>query len=284
MKNIIVKELKKLGVKITAGKVRTAAVLEAIKIAEKKESILATGSALDESHREQIVEVLMDFFVHSKNKTHVEFEEEEIEEAREEINNSLEFDAGRWSSLGDQATVTFDGVTYSIMPSEDAAEKIAEQVVHEDAEESPENFNKDFVKQYLFITDTDRGLIANDEADSRVQDLSDTEILKEADMVDEYEEAPSEKEAEAILENAKDALRDAEYERVKTALKDPIQYFVEDLGAYSVDELLKATFISIDTKEMAKDAVSTDGWAHFLSLYDGDYEILSNKMVIFRED
>lgn len=99
-----------------------------------------------------------------------------------------------------------------------------------------------------------------------MQDLSDTEILKEADMVDEYEEAPSEKEAEAILENAKDALRDAEYERVKTALKDPIQYFVEDLGAYSVDELLKATFISIDIKEMAKDAVSTDGWAHFLSL------------------
>ena len=73
------------------------------------------------------------------------------------------------------------------------------------------------------------------------------------------------------------------YEKVKEELKDPIQYFVEDHGMYSVADLMKAPFILIDVAEAADDAVASDGWAHFVSLYDGNYEETANGVVYFRE-
>ena len=38
-----------------------------------------------------------------------------------------------------------------------------------------------------------------------------------------------------------------------------------------------------DVDEAAQDAVDSDGWAHFISLYDGDYEEIEDGYINFRE-
>jgi len=55
------------------------------------------------------------------------------------------------------------------------------------------------------------------------------------------------------------------------------------MGYYTIEDLLQQSFISIDIDKAAERAVAADGWAHFLSLYDGNYETTPGGIVIFRE-
>ena len=111
-------------------------------------------------------------------------------------------------------------------------------------EDEPELFNQDFIKEHLFMTDTDRRIVAGEEADNAYDG-------QEED--DDY-----------------DDLVEAKYDEVYEALADPIKYFVDDSGMYTVEELIKASFISIDEEAAAKAAVSVDGAGHFLNTYDGE--------------
>ena len=82
--------------------------------------------------------------------------------------------------------------------------------------------------RFIFITDTDRRIIAGEEADLHVEDMEEG---------DEKEEA-----------------RDEKYEEVYKALEDPVGYFVDDTGMYSIEDLMKANFISVDYDAYARDA------------------------------
>lgn len=66
-------------------------------------------------------------------------------------------------------------------------------------------------------------------------------------------------------------------------LRAPFEYFVKDEGIYTEEDLMKQDFMVLDTWSAAKDAVDVDGWAHFLSTYDGDFKQLPSGIVIFRE-
>ena len=56
---------------------------------------------------------------------------------------------------------------------------------------------------------------------------------------------------------------------------------------YSMEELVRSNIVSINIDDATEDAVSTDGWAHFLSSYDGNYQTIPidgyDDLVIFRE-
>jgi hypothetical protein len=226
------------------------------------------------------------------------------EDFKEEIADSLE-DGPYTGSYKFEA----DGTEYYMFESEDDAESVAIEQVEEMVSDDASMFNLDFIKDYIYISDTDKRMIALDMSDAereRYQDLKDREHYNElfdgTDQEDEFEEIQKrideledsededaeekiealkseiEKLADEVIEN-----KESEYaDDVESQLNDPIRYFVDEQGIYSLQDLLKANFIQIDYREAAEDAVSLDSWAHFLSNYDGNYETTKGGRVYFR--
>jgi len=131
---------------------------------------------------------------------------------------------------------------WAIFKNEDEARSAAITQVKEDLENEPILFNQNWLQNFITISDTDRNIIAGEEADDLVEDMEDNE--------------------------AKEKAREKEYEKIKVALKDPVQYFVGDHGIYSREELMKQSFIQIDIEKASEDAIRTDGVAHFLDHCD----------------
>ena len=113
----------------------------------------------------------------------------------------------------------------------------------------------DDVEHYATVSDTDARLIAQEDADMRVEDMSEDEILEEAEKTDEHEAAESEADKEKILEQAKEALREKYSSEEEAEIKkDPVGYFVDQQGIYSLEEFAKAPFVSIDYEKFVRDA------------------------------
>jgi len=53
-------------------------------------------------------------------------------------------------------------------------------------------------------------------------------------------------------------------------------------GIYTEEELLKQSWIQINTSEAAEDAVNVDGVGHFFASYDGDQIELDDGTVMYR--
>ncbi len=179
-----------------------------------------------------------------------------------------------------------DGDIFVYVSSEDA-EYAALDRVREDLKNDPELFSQDWLKQHLFMSPTDARIMAGELADSYVEDMEADFAVKEAHLQPEYdaaEEAGDEESMEAIVEQAKEALRDAYDDEVEKALlNDPVGYLVDEQGLYeSVEALIEAGLVRVDIEEAAKDAVDTDGAGHFLSSEDGELHELSNGMPYVR--
>jgi antirestriction protein len=151
----------------------------------------------------------------------------------------------------------------------------------------------DSASSYLEISDTDARQYALDEAE-RVSDLDDKEVVEVAEMEDEYEvatgkddrlseiqeeidaleeeEEPDQaqidaltKEMEALeaaddVDTVVDKAREAAMEKItdetEEAIKrDPVGYFVDEQGLYTLEELSKANFMTIDYDKFVKDAL-----------------------------
>lgn len=292
---------------------------------------------------DEIVNDLVEFFKDKEKIT----DEEKIAEMREEIKDSLDLNSGRYSDYGDCGKFTYDGTEYNLITDTNEAEKIAVDYVTATLEDEPELFNQDFLQEYVYVGDTDKRIIAGEEADSFMDGIDDDDAIKQADMEDEKDEletkvsdfddeieriddeiASDEEELaqikdddsesmnkarvainktiaelkakrtdivtkqkvakevlDSMVDDAKEKIRDERYEYVYNFLdKDPMGYFVDELGAYTREEVLKQNLVSIDYDKAAKAAVDTDGWEHFLSLYDGNYDETNGGLVVFRED
>lgn len=205
-------------------------------------------------------------------------------EFEEEIRGSFDSKGGAGlSSFGEAGSFTADGTEYTWISSEEEAERIALEIVKNDLESEPEIFNQDWLQGFLSITDADKRMIASEEADSRVGDMSDEDVIEQAGMEDEYEEA-SDDDKDQVIENAKEAVREKISDEMESKLDDPIGYFVDEQGIYTVQDLMKQPWVSIDIESAADDALRSDGWEHFLSRYDGNYETTSDGVVYFREN
>lgn len=213
------------------------------------------------------------------------------EEARLALAKELDTDLdeikqGRYDDWGDVLSLADGRKEYAVFENEDEAEKIAIALVEADLEYRPETFRTKWLKDYIMISETDRRLIAQEEADWRVDDMTEEDVIEESDEAQEiqdkideliygegdYEDRDRkslERELDEAIQSWKDQKREEEYEYIYDALEDPIEYFVSELGAYTVEDLVKQDFIRIDIEEASEDAVSIDGAGHFLALYDG---------------
>jgi len=213
-----------------------------------------------------------------------------------------EFDFDKIVSFNEDDTDVFrfetdSGEEYYIFPDEERAEKFAEERVREDLENEPELFSQDWLNNFIYISDTDRRIIAQEESDYEVEEMDEEDILLDSPSedrnvqelrgkIDETDDPLKiqkyEEQIEKEIEDARENNRSRIYEEIYYSLEDPINYFVDERGIYSKEDLLKQPFIQIDKSEALKDAIRTDGWQHFIATYDGDSTELPSGRVLVR--
>ena len=138
----------------------------------------------------------------------------------------------------------------------DNAEDFAYQLVDDLGIESFIDFER-----YLIISETDRRLLAQEMADSYVDDIRDEDggnrLIEEAGMdVSEYEEADNQTQDE-MLDRAREIVYDEYYDTWYDGLNDPYYFLVEEQGMYSADDFAKANFVQVDYEALA-DALEYD--------------------------
>jgi antirestriction protein len=138
---------------------------------------------------------------------------------------------------------------------------------------------------YLFITETDKRIIAGEEAESLMDSYSDEEICEKVGLSSEYENLTEEnssneiaeklglKKLEELVSKAKDLFLEEEAERIEKELDDPVGYFVDDRGYYTKEELAKEPWISFDYDKFARES-ETNGDVDFVD-YEGDVYVFN---------
>jgi antirestriction protein len=152
----------------------------------------------------------------------------------------------------------------------DSAEDFAYQQVEE---LGLENFNSP--EYYVYITDTDRRLLAQDMANSYVEDINyeggGNRLIEEAGMdVEEYEEADNETQQE-MIDRATEIVYDEYYDNWYDGLSDPYYFLVDEQGMYSPDDFFNASFISVDYEKLARDLEQDYTFIE----YDGDLYVFN---------
>jgi hypothetical protein len=167
------------------------------------------------------------------------------------------FKGGLEVSNGSDDYLVFDDWDDARHAAEDDVKNFIDQ-------EGIENMVPSFVADFVYISDTDKNIIANEEADARAEDMDESDLLRERDVSEEDIESEN-----YDIDQLRTEYAEAEAERVRDILdSDPIGYF-EDSG-YSREDVLKLPVFSVDVDALCEEAVKLDGVAHFLASYDGD--------------
>ena len=109
---------------------------------------------------------------------------------------------------------------------------------------------------YIYISETDRRLVANEQADFEVGDMSDEDLVERADMKEEYDEAEEDGDDDKmneIIEKAKEKIIDEIYNEWYDGLNDPYDFLVNEHGLYDEKSLMDANFIQFDYEKFGKD-------------------------------
>jgi hypothetical protein len=185
--------------------------------------------------------------------------------------------------------VASDGdVEYRVFQSEDDAEQIAVEQVREDMEETPENFNQDFIADYVdgrdFFTEALNEMnysYANDiqtESDDRYENRLIAEMVENGLMDEEDAESGN---ADELADYYKDDYVSLLTEGQLNEGANGLQHFIDNFGEEEAMRMVIENNL-IDIERASTDAVGVDGIAHFLSSYDGETLYLSNNYVAYR--
>lgn len=187
-----------------------------------------------------------------------------------------------------------------VFENEDEAEIYAVNMVKEQLEESPGDFDENWLRNFLFVDDSTAHEIAFEEASSRL-DVSDEDILEQAhlrgdwndlqDLIDKAELDLSDLESgewdgdgsnverlnaeiekltiqqEKLVYDAREIVSDSVVEEILRSLKDDPIGYVEELGHFEGEPLPK--WITVDIDAAAQNAIDVDGVDHFLDMYNG---------------
>lgn len=109
------------------------------------------------------------------------------------------------------------------------------------------------LSSYAFLTEVDAHLVAMDEADSILDSLDDEEVIEKTGKEEEYEGA-SEAKQHLLIILAREELSEQITNEVERKIKDdPVGYFVDEQGIYTLADFMKCNFVSIDYERIARD-------------------------------
>lgn len=208
---------------------------------------------------------------------------------------AIDFRGSRWSSWGKAGTF-FSGSMAFIL-NEDEAERIAIEVVRQELEYEPYLFDWDWLVWHI---DEDRAeqvfrqiydewnynyaYDIADESDSEygnrlIREMVECGIVDEDEVLDEDGEVKEDFDYEDYIDDFVDCLTDRQIDEGSGGLEHYRLHFGDEMARKVIED-----WNLIDIDEASEDAVAIDGWAHFLSLYDGSYDVIKNGVVVFRED
>jgi len=130
------------------------------------------------------------------------------------------------------------------------------------------SLDKDTLHRHLYLTPTDIRVFSVDEANAREEDLNDKEVLKAADMDDDYYGAETSEEAKKILRDAREKINSDLVDEISHQLEvDPVGYFLE--SGLEIEDI--AEVMSFDYKAFAEELMQ-------------DYNVVDHdgKVYIFR--
>jgi hypothetical protein len=185
-----------------------------------------------------------------------------------------------------EITQAWSHTSYHVVENEEVSDDLAIEIVKQDLEESPENFNRDFLEQHI-----DTKQLA-DELHSDVYSSNLDMCIDEAennpdDFWSRYEgdgfNAPEEDEEGNRREPKSKEVEELAESLTEAELKDPMEYLE---GIYGKEDAVKKAIeiAGIDVEEAAKEAVGTDGPGHFLSSYDGETHTTPAGLVYWRHN
>ena len=179
-----------------------------------------------------------------------------------------------------------NGKEWSVVADEDQMDELATEVVKQDLEDEPEIFEQSFIEQHINM-DRLRRELESDVLAMAKEDLTEMADRHPDDFWDEYEReglsAPEEDDEGERPEPDQIQIEELAQKRVDDQLRDPMQYLEDIYGRE--DAVKKAIEIAgIDINAAAEDAVSTDGAAHFVARYDGDYHMTKAGFVYWRDN
>lgn len=231
-------------------------------------------------------------FMHETNA--VDFDDEDAVAA--EMARELDIDPDelriKESYLGDFGAGTVyeitirgskNGKEWFVVSGDDQERELALAMVKQDLEESPENFNQDFIESHI---DTDR-LKRDLESDLQNSNEETLRDMRDSDFWREWEQegfdAPEEDEDGDVPSPTDDQIAELAERQTEEQLKDPMSY-LEDI--YGREDAVKQAIqiAGIDIDAAAEEAVDTDGAAHFLSSYDGNSYTTKGGLVYWRHN
>jgi hypothetical protein len=190
--------------------------------------------------------------------------------------------------VGDVYEIThaWSHTSYYVVENEEVADDLAIEIVKQDLEESPENFNREFIEQHI---DTKRlaDQLHSDVYDSNWDMCNDEAEHNPDDFWSRYEgdgfDAPEEDDEGNRREPKSKEVQELAESLTEEQLKDPMAYLEDIYGRE--DAVKKAIEIAgIDVEEAAKEAVGADGPGHFLSSYDGATHVTPAGLVYWRQN
>jgi len=210
------------------------------------------------------------------------------------------------------------GQEWIVMENEEEFDTAAVNGVERDLDDEPELFNRNFIESHINIERL-RNDLMSDVQDSRYEDLRE-EASKHPmkfiadnglelhppsyDLIHSYakmmaDESKTLEQIEGELDDMgveemwetigeepevdDEAIVEVAEAEASAQLKDPVSYLEDIYG--KEDGIAQAIKIAgIDTKAAAEEAVRTDGAAHFMCSYDGDYDTSPSGFIYWRHN
>ena len=180
-----------------------------------------------------------------------------------------------------------DGEEYRVFENEDLAYDYAVEEVESDLEYQPENFNREFLMEYVEIGDLFVNSFENINYDYTKDIQSEKSEKYENRLIEELVANGLISEEEAQTRSSKEL--DEEYTQDYIDLltseqigdDNGITHFIDNFGENQFFALVYENNL-IDVEYASKKAVEIDGIAHFLAGYDGETIYLDNNNVAYR--
>jgi hypothetical protein len=196
-----------------------------------------------------------------------------------------------WSQAADFAHVELGDKEFFVAPSEERAEQMAKAMVVQDLENEPELFTPSWLEGHI-DTDNLRDQLMGD-VEEMIRESPDSygwepgsdadgnELVRynaegEEDDDGEYDSAGN------VIEEQTEPSDEWVESKAQEILRDPIEYLRDIYGNETMKRAIEIAGINID--EAADEAISADGYAHFLSTYDGHTHELPSGGVWWRHN